>query len=51
MGGLTPIVAIALYQRYGSSIPVSIYIAAMLVVVAVAAYVSRETRGIELIPD
>lgn len=51
IGGLTPIVAIALYKAFGSSIPISIYVAAMLVVVAATAYVSRETRGIELIPD
>lgn len=51
IGGLTPIVAIALFQQFGSSIPISIYVAAMLVVVAATAYASRETRGIELIPD
>ena len=51
MGGLTPIIAISLYQQFGSSIPISIYVAAILVVVALSAYVSRETRGVELIPD
>lgn len=51
IGGLTPIVAIALYKAFSSSIPISIYVAAMLVVVAATAYVSRETRGIELTPD
>ena len=51
IGGVTPIVAISLYQQFRSSIPISAYVAAILVVVALAAYASRETRGTELTPD
>ena len=47
-GSLTPMIAIALYQQYGTSLPISIYVAASLIVCAAAAYAARETRGIEL---
>ena len=50
-GSLMPIIAIALYQRSGSSIPISAYVAATLLVVVASALVSRETRGIELTAD
>jgi metabolite-proton symporter len=47
-GSLTPIIAIALFQQFGSSIPISIYVSASLLVCTVAALLSRETRRVEL---
>ncbi len=47
-GSLTPIIAIALYQQFGSSIPISIYVSASLVICAGTALLSRETREVEL---
>jgi len=44
-GSLMPIIAIALYKGFGSSTPISIYVATTLLVVAASAYVSRETKG------
>ena len=50
-GSIMPIIAIALYKHFGSSTPISIYVATTLLVVAVTAYVSRETRGIGFTAD
>lgn len=47
-GSLTPIIAIALFQQFGSSIPISIYVSASLLLCTVAALLSRETRMFEL---
>ena len=47
-GSLTPIIAIALFQQFGSSIPISIYVSASLLVCTVVALLSRETRRVEL---
>lgn len=47
-GSLAPIIATALLDRYGSSVPIALYLAAAAVVTIVAALAARETRGISL---
>jgi metabolite-proton symporter len=47
-GSLAPIIALALYQRTGSAMPVAIYVAVACVISGVAALMARETRGVEL---
>ncbi len=47
-GGLAPLIAVALLNDSGSSLPVSIYVCAAAVVTAVTAAVIRETRGRDL---
>ena len=47
-GSLAPIIAIWLYQSYGSVTPVAIYVAASCAVSGITALLARETKGIEL---
>ncbi|MDQ3140384.1 MAG: MHS family MFS transporter [Pseudomonadota bacterium] len=47
-GSLAPIIALALYQRTGSALPVAIYVAVACAISGVAALLARETKGIEL---
>ncbi|WP_435113208.1 MFS transporter [Nocardiopsis synnemataformans] len=47
-GGLAPLIATALLASFGSSVPISLYVAAMAVITLVAVAVSRETRGLDL---
>ncbi|MFE6448077.1 MFS transporter [Nocardiopsis dassonvillei] len=47
-GGLAPLVATALLASFGSSVPVSLYVAAMAAVTLVAVAAARETRGRDL---
>ncbi len=47
-GGLAPLIATALLASFGSSVPISLYVAAMAVITLVAVAVSRETRGRDL---
>lgn len=42
-GALAPIIALALYGRFGTWVPIAIYVAAMLVITIVSVLVSRET--------
>ena len=47
-GSLAPIIALALFQRTHSWVPVAVYVGVACVVSAVTALLARETRGIEL---
>jgi MFS family permease len=47
-GSLAPIIALALYQRTGSALPVAIYVAVACAISGIAALLARETRGVEL---
>lgn len=47
-GSLAPIIALALYQRTGSAVPVAIYVAVACAISGVTALLARETRGLEL---
>lgn len=47
-GSLAPIIALALYQRTGSAVPVALYVALACVVSGAAALLTRETSGIAL---
>ncbi|MGW8436866.1 MFS transporter [Nocardiopsis sp. NPDC055879] len=47
-GGLAPLIATALLATFGSSLPISVYVAAVGVVTVVAVVWSRETRGTDL---
>jgi hypothetical protein len=47
-GSLAPIVAVALLERFDSSIPIALHLAAASVVTLVAVACARETRGISL---
>ncbi len=47
-GSLAPIIAVALYQRTGSALPVAFYVAAACAVSGVTALLARETKGIDL---
>ncbi|WP_159941960.1 MULTISPECIES: MFS transporter [unclassified Nocardiopsis] len=47
-GGLAPLIATALLASFGTSTPISLYVAAMGAVTLVAVAASRETRGRDL---
>ncbi len=47
-GSLAPIIALTLYQRSGSAIPVAIYVGVTCAISGISALLARETRGIEL---
>jgi MFS family permease len=47
-GSLAPIIALWLYQRDDSALPVAIYLGVSCAVSGVAALLARETKGIEL---
>ncbi len=47
-GSLAPIIALALYQRYGSALPVAIYVGVACAISGFTALLARETRGVEL---
>ena len=47
-GSLAPIIALALYQRYGSPLPVAIYVGASCAISGLSALLAKETKGIEL---
>jgi metabolite-proton symporter len=47
-GSLAPIIALALYQRYDSAMPVAIYVGAACAISGISALLARETRGLEL---
>jgi MFS family permease len=47
-GGVAPIIGVALLERFGSTVPVSVYAAAMAVPGLVAVWRARETRGVDL---
>ncbi|MBN6033336.1 MFS transporter [Amycolatopsis sp. 195334CR] len=47
-GGLAPLIATAMLRDFGSSLPVSIYVAATCVLTIVAVYLAKETKGTSL---
>ena len=47
-GSLAPIIALALYQRTGSALPVAIYVGIACAISGVTALLARETKGVEL---
>ncbi|WAL64127.1 MFS transporter [Amycolatopsis cynarae] len=47
-GALAPIVAVALFKAYGSTVPVSLYVLGMCVLTVIAVAVARETVGRDL---
>jgi MFS family permease len=47
-GSLAPIIALALYQHYGSALPVAIYVGAACAISGLSALAARETKGVEL---
>ena len=47
-GGLAPLIATALLMRFGTSLPISLYVAAMGAITLLAVALSRETRGRDL---
>ena len=47
-GSLAPIIALWLYQRSDSALPVAIYLGASCAISGVSALLARETRGVEL---
>jgi MFS family permease len=47
-GSLAPIIALALYQRYDSALPVSIYVGVTCAISGLSALMARETKGVEL---
>ena len=47
-GALAPIIAVALLRDFGSSLPISLYLALAAVLTLAAVYAARETRGSDL---
>ncbi|MCF6470826.1 MHS family MFS transporter [Nonomuraea sp. MG754425] len=47
-GALAPIIAVTLLQRFGSSVPISIYLGVAALLTLFAVYKARETRGSDL---
>ncbi|MEU6410156.1 MFS transporter [Microbispora sp. NPDC046933] len=47
-GGVAPLIAVALLDAYGSSVPVSVYVVAAAVLTIIAVIASRETRDRDL---
>ena len=47
-GAVAPIIGVALLDRFGSTVPVSIYAAAMAVPALASVWRARETRGVDL---
>ena len=47
-GSVAPMIAVALLQRFGTWVPIAIYLAAASVVTIIAVFFARETRGIDL---
>ncbi|WP_043631551.1 MFS transporter [Nonomuraea candida] len=47
-GALAPIIAVALLQRFGSSLPISVYLGLAALLTLAAVYAARETQGRDL---
>jgi len=50
-GAVAPLIAVALLNAWDSTVPVSLYLAAMCVLTVVAVLVAKETRGVHLEQD
>ncbi len=48
-GALAPLIAVALLDAYNSSLPIMLYVAGAAVLTLITVYVSRETRGRDLV--
>ncbi|MGY6657605.1 MFS transporter [Amycolatopsis sp. TRM77291] len=44
-GAVAPLIAVALFKEFGSTIPVSLYVVAMCVLTVIALLAARETKG------
>ncbi len=47
-GGVAPLIAVALLDAYGSSVPISVYVVAAAILTIIAVIASRETRDRDL---
>ncbi len=47
-GAVAPLIAVALFRSWGSTIPVSLYVVAMCLITVIALLAARETRGTSL---
>jgi fucose permease len=47
-GSLAPAIATWLLDAFGSAVPIALYLAAAAVITLVAAWFSRETKGLDL---
>ncbi|MEU7878760.1 MFS transporter [Microbispora bryophytorum] len=47
-GGVAPLIAVALLDAYGSSVPISVYVVAAAILTVIALIASRETRDRDL---
>ena len=47
-GSVAPMIAVALLQKFGTWVPIAIYLAAASVVTIIAVWFARETKGIDL---
>ncbi|WET79168.1 MFS transporter [Amycolatopsis sp. QT-25] len=47
-GAVAPLIAVALFKEFGSTIPVSLYVVAMCVLTVIALLAARETKGVSL---
>ncbi|KAB8182280.1 MFS transporter [Microbispora catharanthi] len=47
-GGVAPLIAVALLDAYGSSVPISVYVVAAAILTMIAVIASRETRDRDL---
>ncbi|WP_110079398.1 MFS transporter [Actinokineospora spheciospongiae] len=47
-GAVAPLIAVALFQEYGSTIPVSLYVVAMCAITTAAVFLAEETAGTSL---
>ncbi|MEA3013652.1 MAG: hypothetical protein QOD42_2197 [Sphingomonadales bacterium] len=47
-GSLAPIIALWLYRKYDSALPVAIYVGAACAISGITALLARETKGVEL---
>jgi metabolite-proton symporter len=47
-GSLAPIIALWLYRKYDSALPVAIYVGAACTISGITALLARETKGVEL---
>ncbi|SFO94827.1 hypothetical protein SAMN05421810_101489 [Amycolatopsis arida] len=47
-GGLAPLIAVALLDAWGSTLPVSLYLLGMCLLTIVAVTLAKETRGVSL---
>jgi metabolite-proton symporter len=47
-GSLAPIIALSLWREFGSSVPISVYLAVMALISLAAVWAARETRAVRL---